>query len=78
LRRFTRSAVLSRQEKVYYHSTMVLKSVTQSSKHACLILFLSFYAIGAALNGGVHSHQVLATSSSQRVRGIESTQPRGI
>jgi len=78
LRRPARSAVLSRQEKVYSHSTTVLKSVKRSSKNACLVLFSSFCAIGAALNGGVHSHQVLTTSSSQRVRGIASTQTRGL
>jgi hypothetical protein len=78
LQRSTCSAVLSWQEKVYSHSTTVLKSVKRSSKHACLVLFLSFCATGAALSGGVHSHQVLAKSSSQRVRGIESTQPRGL
>ena len=78
LRRSACSAVLSRREKVYSHSTTVLKSVKRSSKHACLVLFSSFCAIGAALNGGVHSHQVLATSSSQRVRGIASTQTRGL
>jgi hypothetical protein len=47
-------------------------------KHACLVLFLSFCATGVALNSGVHSHQVLVTSSSQQVRGIESTQPCGL
>jgi len=59
LRCSVRSAVLSRREKVYSHSTTVLKSAKRSSKHACLVLFLSFCAIGVALNGGVHSHQVL-------------------
>jgi hypothetical protein len=72
LRRSARSAVLSRQEKVYSHSTMVLKSVKRSSKHACLVLFTSFCAIGAALNGGVHSHQVLAQSSSLLSNAIDS------
>ena len=78
LRCSTHSAVLSWWEKVCSHSTTVLKSVKQSSKHACLVLFLSFCTIGAALNGGVHSHQVLVTSSSHWVRGIEYTQPRGL
>ncbi len=64
LRRSARLAVLSWREKVYSHSATVLKSVKRSLKHACLVLFLSFCAIGAALNGGVHSHQVLAQSSS--------------
>jgi hypothetical protein len=87
LRRSVRSEVLSRREKVYSHSTTVLKSVKRSSKHACLVLFSSFCAIGAALDGGVHSHQVLSQSSSllsnaidsyHRVRGIASTQMRGL
>jgi hypothetical protein len=56
LQRSARSAVLSWREKVYSHSPTVLKSVKQSSKHACLVLFLSFCTIDAALNGGVHSH----------------------
>jgi hypothetical protein len=42
LRRSARSAVLSRRNKVYSHSTTVLKSVQRSSKHACLVLFSSF------------------------------------
>jgi hypothetical protein len=63
---------LSWQEKVYSHSTTVLKSVKQSLKHACLVLFSSFCAIGAALNGGVHSHQVLAQSSSLLSNVIDS------
>jgi hypothetical protein len=66
------SAVLSWREKVYSHSTMVLKSVKRSSKHACLVLFLSFCAIGAVLNGRVHSHQVLAQSSSLLSNAIDS------
>ncbi len=67
-----RSAVLSWREKVYSHSTTVLKSVKQGSKHACLVLFSSFCAIGAALNGGVHSHQVLVQSSSLLSNAIDS------
>ena len=78
LRCSTHSAVLSWWEKVCSHSTTVIKSVKQSSKHACLVLFLSFCTICAALNGGVHSHQVLVTSFSHWVRGIEYTQPRGL
>jgi hypothetical protein len=72
LRRSARSAVLSRRDKVYSHSTTVLKSVKRSSKHACLVLFSSFCTIGAALNGGVHSHQVLAQSSSLLSNAIDS------
>jgi hypothetical protein len=34
--------VLSWRDKVYSHFTTVLKSVTKSSKHACLVLFSSF------------------------------------
>jgi hypothetical protein len=64
LRRSDRSAVLSRRDKVYSHSTKCLKSVKRSSKYACLVLFSSFCAIGAELKCGVHSHQVLAKSSS--------------
>ena len=48
------------------------KSVKQSLKHACLVLFSSFCTIGAALNGGVHSHQVLAQSSSLFSNAIDS------
>ncbi len=72
LRRSARSVVLSWREKVYSHSTTVLKSVKRSSKHACLVLFSSFCTIGAALNGGVHSHQVLAQSSSLLSNAIDS------
>ncbi len=64
--------------EVFFHSRISFKQIKQSSKHACLVLFSSFCATGAALNGGVHSHQVFAISSSQRVRGIESTHPRGL
>ena len=65
LRRSDRSAVLSRRDKVYSHSTKCLKSVKRSSEHACLVLFSSFHAIGAEVKCGVHSHQVLAKSPSQ-------------
>ena len=64
--------------EVFFNSRISFNQIKQSSKHACLVLFSSFCATGAALNGGVHSHQVLATSSSQQVRGIETTQPRGL
>jgi hypothetical protein len=74
------------QDKVYSHST--LKKLKQSSKHACLVLFSSFGAIGAELRRGVHPHQVIVTSSSkcglchnkkpERVRGNVSTQPPGL
>ena len=69
--------MLSRRE-VFFHSRISFNQTKQFSKHACLVLFSFFCATGAALNGGVHSHQVFAISSSQRVRGIESTQPRGL
>jgi hypothetical protein len=72
LQRSAHSAVLSWQEKVYSHSTTVLKSVKQSSKHACLVLVSSFCAIDVALNGGFHSHQVLAQSSSLFSNAIDS------
>jgi hypothetical protein len=39
-----------------------------------LVLFSSFCAIDAALNGGVHSHQVLAQSSSTpKQRSLEKS-----
>ncbi len=77
LQRSAKRAVLSRQE-VFFHSRISFNQIKRSSKHACLVLFSSFCATGAALKGGVHSHQVFAISSSQRVKGIESTQPRGL
>jgi hypothetical protein len=61
--RSTQTEVLRRQDKVYSHSTPK-KIIQRSSKHACLVLFSSFCAIGAGLKCGVHPHQVLATSSS--------------
>ncbi|MGL6008734.1 MAG: hypothetical protein ACRC1D_04685 [Culicoidibacterales bacterium] len=64
LRRSVRSAVLSRRNEVYSHSTTVFKSVKRSSKHACLVLFSSFCAIGAGVNCGVQSQRVIAKSSS--------------
>jgi hypothetical protein len=86
LQRSTQIEVLCWQDKVYSHST--LKKLKRSSKHACLVLFSSFGAIGAELKCGVHPHQVLATSlskrglchnkKSERVRGNASTQPRGL
>jgi hypothetical protein len=63
LRRSTRTEVLHQQDKVYSHSTLK-KIIQRSSKHACLVLFSSFCAIGAGLKCGVHPHQVLATISS--------------
>ena len=51
---------------------MVLKSVTQSLKHACLVLFSSFCAIGMELKCGVHSHRVIAKSSSLFSNAIDS------
>ena len=66
------SAVLSRRDIVYSHYTMVLKSVTRSSKHACLVLFSSFCAIGMGNVCGVHSHQVIAKSSSLFSNAIDS------
>jgi hypothetical protein len=60
----------------------------RSSKHACLVLFSFFCAIGVGLKCGVHPHQVLATSSStrglchgkksERAGCIASTQTRGL
>jgi hypothetical protein len=50
----------------------VLKSMKQSSKHACLVLFSSFCAIGVGLECRVHSHQVLAQSSSLLSNAIDS------
>ena len=55
------------------YSHIPVKRVKRSSKHACLVLFLSFCTIGVALNGGVHSHQVLAQSSSLFSNAIDST-----
>ena len=63
LRRSTRTEVLCWRDKVYSHSTLK-KIIKRSSKHACLVLFSSFCAIGAGLKCAVHPHQVLATSSS--------------
>ena len=48
LRRSTRTEVLRRRDKVYPHST-IKKIIQRSSKHACLVLFSSFCAIGAGL-----------------------------
>jgi hypothetical protein len=72
------SAVLSRQEKVHSHSTTVLKSVKQSLAYTCLVLFSSFYAIGAELKCGVHSHRVFVKSSSKQSGCNASTQPYGL
>jgi hypothetical protein len=59
----TRTEVLRWQDKAYSQST--LKKLKRSLKHACLVLFSSFCAIGVELKCGVHPHQVLATSSSK-------------
>ncbi len=73
LRCSTGSAVLGRPNKVYSHSTTSLKTqVKRSSTKACLVLFSSFCAIGAGLTCWVHSHQVLAQSSSKLTHAIES------
>ncbi len=66
------SAVLGWGDKVYSHSMTVLKSVTWSSKHACLVLFTSFCAIGMGNVCGVHSHQVIAKCSSLFSTPIDS------
>jgi hypothetical protein len=66
------SAVLSWQDKVYSYSTMSFKTFKQSSKHACLVLFSSFCAIGAGLKCVVHSHQVFAKSYSLLLNAIDS------
>jgi hypothetical protein len=50
----------------------ILKSMKQSLKHACLVLFSSFCAIGMGLECRVHSHQVLAQSSSLLSNAIAS------
>jgi hypothetical protein len=69
----TCSAVLGRWDKVYSHSTTSLKiKIKRSSTKACLVLFSSFCAIGAGLTCWVHSHQVLAQSSSKLTDAIES------
>ncbi len=44
----------------------------RSSKHACLVLFSSFCAIGMGLECRVHSHQVLVQSSSLLLNAIDS------
>jgi hypothetical protein len=72
------SAVLSWRERVYSHSTAVLKSATWSLKHAYLVLFSSFSAIGAELKWGVHSHKVITKSFSKWARGNASTEPCGL
>jgi hypothetical protein len=73
LQRSTCSAVLGRRDKVYSHSTTSLKTqFKRSSTKACLVLFSSFCAIGAGLTCWVHSHQVLAQSSSKLTQAIES------
>jgi hypothetical protein len=63
---------------LYSHSTISFKTIKQSLKHACLVLFSSFCAISMGLKYGVHSHQVLANSSSKQVGGNTSTQPHGL
>ena len=64
LRRSAERAVSSRRE-VSFHSRISFKQIKRSSTHAYLVLFSSFCAIGVELTGGVHPHQVLATSSSK-------------
>ena len=71
LRRSDRSAVLSRRDKVYSHSTKCFKSVKRSSMQA-LVLFSSFCAIGAGVTCRVHPHQVVANSSSLLSNAIDS------
>jgi hypothetical protein len=73
LRRSTCSAVLGRREQVYSHSTISLKAqIKQSLKIACLVLLSSLCSIGSGLTCWVHSHQVLAHSSSRLMHAIES------
>jgi hypothetical protein len=73
LRCSTCSAVLGQREQVYSHSTISLKTqIKQSSKKACLVLFSSFCSIGSGLTCWVHSHRVLAQSSSRLMYAIES------
>jgi hypothetical protein len=71
LRQSTQTEVLLWRDKVYSHSTLK-KMIQQSLKHACLVLFSSFCAIGVGLKCGVHPHQVFATSSSTLSNAIES------
>ncbi len=69
---FTCSAVLGWQDKVYSHSTTSLKTqIKRSLTKACLVLFSSFCTIGIGLTCWVHSHQVLAQSSSKLTHAIE-------
>jgi hypothetical protein len=60
----SRTAVLSRRDKVYSHSTTSIKKLKQSSIHACLVLFSLFGAIGSGLGCGINSGQVVAASLS--------------
>jgi hypothetical protein len=69
----TQSIDLGWQDKVYSHSTTSLKKLKRSSTKACLILFSSFCAIGAGLTCWIHSHQVLAQSSSRLTNAIDSS-----
>ena len=59
LRRSAERAVSSRRE-VCFHSKISFKQIKRSSTNACLVLFSSFYAIGADLKCRVHPHWVLA------------------
>jgi hypothetical protein len=60
------------QNKVYSHSTTSLKKLKRSLTKACLVLFSSFWSVGAGLTCWVHSHQVLAKSSSRLTHAIDS------
>jgi hypothetical protein len=64
--------VLSRQDKIYSHSSSSFKQIKQGSKHACLVLFSSFCAVGAELTCGAHSLQDNVTSSSKFSNAIDS------
>jgi hypothetical protein len=73
LQRSTSSAVLGWQDKVYSHSITSLKTqIKRSSTKACPVLLSSFCAIGIGLTCWVHSHQVLAQSSSKLTHAIKS------
>ncbi len=68
----TQSTLLGQQDKVYSHSTTSLNKLKRSSTNACLVLFSSFCTVGAGLTCWVHSHHVLAQSSSRLTHAIES------
>ncbi len=72
LRQSSQTEVLSWRDKIYSHSTTSLKQIKQSLKHACLVVFSSFCAVGAGLTRGAHSLQDNVTSSSKFSNAIDS------